>query len=74
MTIEQGTTGLRTWPAAHALAAWLGKHPGWLLPFSFRNQKSENTVLLGRTREGETGPRAGLWRGVPRPCHRSHPT
>lgn len=35
MTIEQGTTGLRTWPAAHALAAWLGKHPGWLLPFSF---------------------------------------
>lgn len=27
-TIERGTTGLRTWPAAHALAAWLRKHPG----------------------------------------------
>jgi hypothetical protein len=27
-TIEQGTTGLKTWPAAYALAEWLGKHPG----------------------------------------------
>ena len=27
-TIEQGTTGLKTWPAAHALAEWLGNHPG----------------------------------------------
>jgi len=26
-TIEQGTTGLRTWPAAYTLAAWLGKYP-----------------------------------------------
>ncbi|KAF9643953.1 hypothetical protein BDM02DRAFT_3191056 [Thelephora ganbajun] len=26
-TVEQGTTGLKTWPAAHALARWLGKHP-----------------------------------------------
>ncbi|KAF9785712.1 hypothetical protein BJ322DRAFT_1055945 [Thelephora terrestris] len=25
--IEQGTTGLKTWPAAHVLAEWLGKHP-----------------------------------------------
>ena len=28
-TIEQGTTGPKTWPAAHALAAWLVKHPGY---------------------------------------------
>lgn len=32
-TIEQGTTGLKTWPAAHALAEWLEKHPGRLQPF-----------------------------------------
>ena len=31
-TIEQGTTGLKTWPAAHALAEWLGKHPGRFRP------------------------------------------
>ena len=36
-TIEQGTTGLKTWPAAHALAEWLGKHPGWSRPFRSRN-------------------------------------
>jgi hypothetical protein len=34
-TIEQGTTGLKTWPAAHALAEWLGKHPGWPRQFFF---------------------------------------
>ena len=34
-TIEQGTTGLRTWPAAYALAAWLGKYPGLPRPFIF---------------------------------------
>lgn len=26
-TVEQGTTGLKTWPAAHTLAGWLGEHP-----------------------------------------------
>lgn len=37
-TIEQGTTGLRTWPAAYALATWLGKYPGLPRPLfsSFR--------------------------------------
>ena len=63
-TIEQGTTGLKTWPAAHALAAWLGKHPGLLYLFSFLDQKSENTVLLDRTRSREASPRAGIWRGI----------
>jgi len=41
-TIEQGTTGLKTWPAAHALAEWLRKHPGRLRPFCSRNQQSDN--------------------------------
>ena len=73
-TIEQGTTGLKTWPAAHALAAWLGKHPGLLRLFSFFNQKSDNAVLLDRTREGETSPRVGIWRRISGPRRRGHPT
>ena len=36
--IEQGTTGLKTWPAAHALAEWLGKHPGLVWSFTSRGQ------------------------------------
>ena len=46
-TIEQGTTGLRTWPAAYALATWLGKHPGLLRLFSLLNQNSDHTELFG---------------------------
>jgi hypothetical protein len=72
--IEQGTTGLRTWPAAHALAAWLGKHPGLLRLFGFLIQKSDNTVLLDRTCEGETSPRVGIWGGISRSRRRGHPT
>lgn len=55
-TIEQGTTGLKTWPAAHTLAEWLGKHPGLPRLFSFRDRKSDNTVLVDRARSGEAGP------------------
>ena len=72
-TIEQGTTGLKTWPAAHALAEWLGKHPGLPRLFSFRDRKSDNTVLVDRARSGEAGPRVGIRRGISRPCYRSHP-
>jgi hypothetical protein len=36
--IEQGTTGLKTWPAAHVLAEWLGKHPGLVQSFTSRSQ------------------------------------
>lgn len=70
-TIEQGTTGLRTWPAAYALAAWLGKYPGLPRPFIFPIHIPDDTILPDRTRVGKEGPRTGIWCGVSRPCHRS---
>lgn len=73
-TIEQGTTGLKTWPAAHALAEWLGNHPGSRYPFSSRNQRSDSAVSFDRTREGKACPRVGIRRGVPGTCCRSYPT
>ena len=45
-TIEQGTTGLKTWPAAHALAEWLGKHPGRPQPLCSPNQQSDMSCHL----------------------------
>ena len=48
-TIEQGTTGLKTWPAAHALAEWFGKHPGLVQQSTFRNKVSDNITSHGRT-------------------------
>lgn len=73
-TVEQGTTGLRTWPAAHALAEWLGKNPGSLRPFRFCIQQSDISALPDRTREREARPRAGIRRGIPRTCRRSYST
>jgi len=74
-TIEQGTTGLRTWPAAHALAEWLGKHPGLSrLLFFPRDQESDEVILVDRAREGETGPRVGIRSGIPGACHRGYST